>query len=53
VTLILRDINSDSDVATVKEKPSRKGVKADVKKELLLQKLALKLWRINSELLAQ
>jgi hypothetical protein len=41
VAFILRDINSDSDVATVKEKPSRKGVKVDVKKGASIIKTCL------------
>lgn len=55
IDFILRDINSDSDIVTVEEIPGRKGVKADVKKGFLFQKLSLKLWekKINSSLLVQ
>lgn len=40
----MRDLNADNDIITTEEKPTRKGVKADVRKGLLLQKLNLDLW---------
>lgn len=50
---ILRDLNTDHDVVTVEEKPSLKGVKADIKKGGLLKKHALYLWskQVKSDLL--
>ena len=41
---ILRDLNTDNDVITAEEKPTLKGVKADIKKGGLLKKNALYLW---------
>ncbi|KAG2206146.1 hypothetical protein INT47_003795 [Mucor saturninus] len=41
---ILRNMNNDTDVLTVEEKPSVKGVKADIKKGDILKKHALYLW---------
>ncbi|KAI7896141.1 uncharacterized protein EV154DRAFT_281485 [Mucor mucedo] len=41
---ILRDMNNDTDILTVEEKPSLKGVKADIKKGNMLKRHALYLW---------
>ncbi|KAG1131531.1 hypothetical protein G6F37_013445 [Rhizopus arrhizus] len=41
---ILRDLNTDNDVITAEEKPTLKGVKADIKKGGLLKKNTLYLW---------
>ncbi|KAI7896190.1 uncharacterized protein EV154DRAFT_541627 [Mucor mucedo] len=41
---ILCDMNSDTDVLTVEEKPSVNGVKADIRKGDMLKKHALYLW---------
>ncbi|KAG1584197.1 hypothetical protein G6F48_008045 [Rhizopus delemar] len=41
---ILRDLNTDNDVMTAEEKPTLKGVKADIKKGEQLKKNTLYLW---------
>ncbi|KAI7904274.1 uncharacterized protein BX663DRAFT_530378 [Cokeromyces recurvatus] len=41
---ILRDLNTNNDVITAEEKPTLKGMKADVKKGGLLKKNTLYLW---------
>ncbi|KAG2199584.1 hypothetical protein INT47_012184 [Mucor saturninus] len=50
---ILRDLNNNNDVITVEEKPSSKGVKADIRKGDLLKKNSLYLWskQVNSDTL--
>lgn len=52
---ILRDLNTDNDVVTVEEKPSLKGVKADIRKGELLKKNALYLWskQVKSDVLME
>jgi hypothetical protein len=44
VDFILSDLNTENDFLSVEEKPSRKGVKADLKKGSTLQKQTLQLW---------
>lgn len=41
---ILRDMNNDTDFLTVEEKPSVKGVKADIRKGDMLKNHALYVW---------
>ncbi|KAG2199585.1 hypothetical protein INT47_012185 [Mucor saturninus] len=50
---ILRDLNNNNDVIRVEEKPSSKGVKADIRKDDLLKKNSLYLWskQVNSNIL--
>lgn len=52
---ILRDLNKDNDVITAEEKPTLKGVKADVRKGELLKKNTLYLWskQVNSPVLME
>ncbi|KAI8890958.1 hypothetical protein K501DRAFT_265461 [Backusella circina FSU 941] len=52
---ILRDLNTDDDIVTVKEKPLLKGVKSDIKKRELLKKHALYLWskQVKSDVLME
>lgn len=52
---ILRDLNTDNDIVTVEEKPSLKGVKADIKKGHSLKKHALYLWskQVKSDVLME
>ncbi|KAI8981639.1 hypothetical protein BDF20DRAFT_834336 [Mycotypha africana] len=52
---ILRDMNNDTDVLTVEEKPSVKGVKADIRKGNMLKKHALYLWskQVDSSVLTE
>ncbi|GAA5816024.1 hypothetical protein MFLAVUS_009546 [Mucor flavus] len=52
---ILRDMNNDTDVLTVEEKPSVKGVKADIRKGNMLKKHALYLWskQVDSSVLME
>ncbi|CEP17553.1 hypothetical protein [Parasitella parasitica] len=52
---ILRDLNTDNDIVTVEEKPSLKGVKADIKKGQSLKKHALYLWskKVGSDVLME
>ncbi|KAL9550830.1 hypothetical protein PS6_005344 [Mucor atramentarius] len=52
---ILRGMNNDTDVLTVEEKPSVKGVKADIRKGNMLKKHALYLWskQVDSSVLME
>lgn len=51
VDFILRNLNDEKDLLTVEEKPTRKGVKSDMAKGKILQRLMLKdgCRRIGSE----
>ncbi|KAI9256288.1 hypothetical protein EDC94DRAFT_493886, partial [Helicostylum pulchrum] len=51
VDFVLRNINDDSDYLSTEEKPSLKGVKGDMEKGKILQRVMLRNWtgRLGSE----